>query len=133
MFSLKCKAFLLHVDLDRVFYLKLTIFKVTDCAIFLYLRKRTQMTLDTIFLQFLAYYRIILPIDKRIILRLILKDTHLGINVVLHLKVISVKMIRCNIQQNRNVGSEVIHIVQLERAELNDIVSMWIFCNLEGK
>ena len=47
---------------------------------------------------------------------LILQDTQLRIHIILHLVIITVQVVGRNIQQNRNIRLEIIHIVQLEAA-----------------
>ena len=42
-------------------------------------------------------------------------------------------MVRRNVQQHGNIGTEVIHIVQLERRELDDVVFMGFFCHLQSQ
>ena len=42
-------------------------------------------------------------------------------------------MVGGDVQQNGDVGAEVIHVVQLERAQLNHIIGMRVFCHLQGK
>ena len=133
MLASEAKTLLFHIERLRLLNFVLSLFNITNDSFLFQLCKRVLNGFNIIFLQFTFDDWIIGPIDKGILWCLVLDNAHFSIYIVLHLKVISVKMIRCNIQQNRNVGSEVIHIVQLERTELNDIVGMWIFCNLEGK
>ena len=40
-------------------------------------------------------------------------------------------MVGRDIQQDGDIGTEVVHIVQLEGAELNDIVGMRVLCHLQ--
>ena len=42
-------------------------------------------------------------------------------------------MVRGDVEQDGDVGAEVIHIVQLEAAQLDDVVFVRVFCNLQGK
>ena len=42
-------------------------------------------------------------------------------------------MVRGDIQQNGDVGTEVVHIVQLEGAEFDDVVFMRILGNLKSQ
>ena len=41
--------------------------------------------------------------------------------------VVAVQMIRCDVHQYGDIGTEVIHIVQLERTELDDVIVMVFF------
>lgn len=47
--------------------------------------------------------------------------------------VVSVQMVRSDIHQYGNIGTEVIHIVQLERAEFDDIIVMMLFGYLQSQ
>ena len=42
-------------------------------------------------------------------------------------------MVWRNIKQNSDIGTEIVHIIELERGQLNDIVFMWILSNLQGQ
>ena len=84
-------------------------------------------------LEFLLDYRVIVPVNEAVLLGLILNDTHLSVCVVLKLVVIAVQVVRGDIEKDGNIGTEVIHIVQLEAAQLNDIILMWVFCYLQCK
>ena len=42
-------------------------------------------------------------------------------------------MVGRNVQQDGHVGSEIIHIVELERRQFNNIVFVWLFCDLQGE
>ena len=82
------------------------------------------------FTQFFRDYGVVSPIDKGILRRLVLDDAHLRIRVVLHAVVITVQMVGRDIQQNGNIGTEVIHIVQLERRQLDDVILMRLLSHL---
>ena len=58
--------------------------------------------------------RIICPIDECIIGSLILDDTHLGINIVLHLEVVTIQVVWRDIQQDGNISTEIVHVIELE-------------------
>ena len=60
-------------------------------------------------------HRIFAPVDKRVASRLILCDAELGIDIVLELMVVSVQVVRRDVEQDRNVGLEIVAVVQLER------------------
>ena len=53
---------------------------------------------------------------------LVARDTELGVHVVLELVVITVQMVGSDIHQDGYVGSEIVHVIQLERAEFNHII-----------
>ena len=71
--------------------------------------------LDVILFQFLFYYRVIVPIDERVVFCLVLDYAHLRIDVVLHAVVITVEVVRGYVKQYGDVRAEVVHIVKLER------------------
>ena len=60
-------------------------------------------------------------------------DSHLGIHISLHLIIIPVEMVRCDIQNHSNVGLKVIHTLQLKTAHLQHIVVIMFCCNLPRK
>ena len=64
---------------------------------------------------------------------LVLDDTHLCIHVVLHLEVVTVQMVRRDIQQDGDIRTEIVHIVELETAEFDDIILMRFLCYLQGE
>ena len=74
---------------------------------------------------------IILPIDKGIRFCLVLHDTQFRIHIVLHLIIIPIQMIGGDVQKNGDVRLEVIHIIQLETAQLDDIHLMRVFRHLQ--
>ena len=78
-----------------------------------------------------GYDRVIVPENEGVVLRLILQDAELSVYIILHLIVITVQMIRCYIQYNSDIRFKVVHIIQLETAQLDHVDRMWIFRNLK--
>ena len=74
--------------------------------------------------------RIIIPKDESILFRLILDDAELGIHVILHFIIVPIQMIGRNVQQNCDICLEVIHVIQLEATQLDDIDIMRRFSHL---
>ena len=64
---------------------------------------------------------------------LVLDDAHLGIDIVLELEVVAVEVIGRDVEQNGNVGTEVVHVVELERTQFDDIVLVRFLSHLESK
>ena len=62
------------------------------------------------------------PVDESILCRLVTRDAELGIHVVLEFIIVAVQVVRRDVQQDGDVGFEVIHVIQLERTEFNHIV-----------
>ena len=91
------------------------------------------MSFQTVLCQFLFDDRVIVPEDESVVRCLVLRNTEFGIDVVLHTMVVSVQMVRSDIHQYGNIGTEVIHIVQLERAEFDDIIVMMLFGYLQSQ
>ena len=89
--------------------------------------------MNAIFVQFSLDNRVIVPEDEGIIIFLILENTELGIHIVLHIVLVTVQMIRSNVHQDGNVSTEIIHIVQLETTQLDDVVVVVTFSNLKSK
>ena len=127
MLSGQCQFLLFHVEGDRLGDLHFMIFYVCDGSVFLHGCERIQMCFQTMFCQFLFDDRVIVPEDEGIIGGLVLCNTELGIDVVLHAMVVAVQMIRCDVHQYGDIGTEVIHIVQLERTKLDDVIVMVFF------
>jgi len=67
-----------------------------------------------VFLQLPFDDRVIVPEDEGVVLRLVPGDTEFRIYIVLHAVVVTVQMIRCDIHQDGDVGTEIVHVVQLE-------------------
>ena len=59
-------------------------------------------------------HRIFAPVDKRVALSLIARNAELGIDIVLELMVVAVQVIWRDVEQNGNVGLEIVAVVQLE-------------------
>ncbi len=71
--------------------------------------------MDVILLQLLLNDGIIVPKNETIIIGLVLKDTHLGIHIILEVIMVTIQVIGCDIKKNSYVCTEVIHVVKLER------------------
>ena len=74
---------------------------------------------------------VVVPEYEAVVLRLVLRDSHLGVGVVLKLEVVPVEMVRRYVEQDGDVGVEVVHVVELERAQLYDVVVVWVFRHLQ--
>ena len=66
-----------------------------------------------------GHYGIVLPVDEEILLGLVLQDAELGGHVVLHLMVVAVHVVGRDVHYHGHVGLEVVHVLQLERAEFD--------------
>ena len=64
---------------------------------------------------------------------LVLGDAEFGVHIFLHTVVVTVQVVWCDVHQYGNVGTEVIHIVQLEGTQLNDVVIMLLRGYLQGQ
>ena len=93
MLTRERQFFLLHVEWGGHLYLVLSLLDIGDRAFLFQFRERILYRLDVIFLQLLLDDRVIIPIDERIVLRLVLDNSHLGIHIVLHLVMIPVEMV----------------------------------------
>lgn len=62
-----------------------------------------------------------------------LGDAEFGVHIFLHTVVVTVQVVWCDVHQYGNVGTEVIHIVQLEGTQLNDVVIMLLRGYLQGQ
>ena len=133
MLTGQTQRLLLHIERRRLFNSVLTFLNITDRSFLLQFGEGILYGLDIIFLQLTLDDGVVIPVDKGILLCLILDNAHLSIDIVLHLEVVPIQMIGSDIQQNSNVGTEIIHIVQLEGRQLNNIVSMRVFCYLQSQ
>ena len=66
-------------------------------------------------------------------MRLVLNDAHFGVGILLELIVVTVQMVGGNVQQDGDVCTEIVHIVELETAKFNHVVVVWLFSNLQGE
>ncbi len=133
MLTCQAQRFLFHIKRLGFLNLILPFLDITDTAVLLQLGEGVLDSLDVILFQLPLDDRVIIPIDEGILWRLILDDTHLGVHIVLHLEIIAVQMVRRDIEQNGNIGTEIIHIIELERGQLNDVIFMRILSNLQGQ
>ena len=85
------------------------------------------------FVQFAFDDGVVIPEDESIFWCLVLRDTELCVHIVLHAVVVAVQVVGRNIHQHGNVGAELIHVIQLERTELNHVVIMLIRGHLQSK
>ena len=74
--------------------------------------------------------RVVVPEDECIFRRLVLNDAELGVHIILHLVIITVQMIGRYIQQDSYIRFEVVHVIQLETTQFDDIDRMRFFCDL---
>lgn len=91
------------------------------------------MSFQTVLGKLVSDDRVVIPEDEGVVRCLVLCNAEFGINVILHTVVVAVQMIRCDIHQYGDVRTEVIHIVQLERTQFDDIIVMMIFGYLQSK
>ena len=73
------------------------------------------------------------PIDESIVRRLVARDAELGIDVVLELKIVAVQVVRRYIEQDGDVRLEIVHVVELERTQFDDVVVMLLAGDLQGE
>ena len=64
---------------------------------------------------------VILPEDERILFCLVLENAELGFHIVLHFVFVAVKMVGRDVHNHGDVGLELIHVVELEAAQLDYI------------
>ena len=83
--------------------------------------------------QFAFNDRVVVPEDKSVGRSLILGDTEFGIDVILHTMIVAVQMVRSNIHQYGYIRTEVIHIIQLERTQFDNIIVMVVFGYLQSQ
>ena len=133
MLASEGERLLLHVKRCGVFNLVLSFLDVGYRAVFLDQREGTLHGLDVVFLEFATDDGVVVPVDECVLLGLILQDAHLGVDIVLHLVVVAVEMVGGDVEQHGNIGAEVVHVVELERREFDDVVFMWVFSHLQSQ
>ena len=114
MLTCKTQFFLFHVEGHRLLNGILASFDVTDGTLLLQLGEWILNCFDVVFLQLGFDDGVIIPIDESVFWCLVLYNTHLRINIVLHAVVVSVQVIGRYVQQDGNVGTEIVHIVELK-------------------
>ena len=114
MFTSETETLLFHVEWLRLFNLILAFLDIADDTFLLQLREGVLYGLNVVFLQFPFDDGIVGPVDEGIFGCLVLDDSHLGVHIVLHLEVVAVQMVGGDVQQDGDVGTEVVHVVQLE-------------------
>ncbi len=84
-------------------------------------RKRQQFGFDVAFFDFGFQHRIVVPIDERIFGRLVLQNAKFRVDIVLKFMVVAVEMVGRNVQNDRHIGFEIVHAIELERTEFQHI------------
>ena len=124
---------LFHVKGNRFGDFYLMVFYIGNSSVLFDGSKRIQMSFQTVLGKLVSDDRVVIPEDEGVVRCLVLCNAEFGINVILHTVVVAVQMIRCDIHQYGDVRTEVIHIVQLERTQFDDIIVMMIFGYLQSK
>ena len=94
------------------------------------LGKRVELSVPVLG-KFSLYYRVIIPVYECVVGLLVLQYAQFGIHIILHLVTVAVHVVGCYVQQYRHIGAELIHVVELETAELNNVVILVAFGNLQ--
>ena len=76
---------------------------------------------------------IVVPEYESIFSRLVPDNAEFGIHIVLHLVVITIQMVRRYIQQDGDVRLEVVHVIELETTQFDNVDGVRIFSHLEGQ
>ena len=83
--------------------------------------------------EFSHYCLVAIPIDDMIGRGEVLDDAELRVDVVLHLVVVAIHMVGSDVHDHCDVGAELVHIVQLETRQLDDIVVEVLGGHLQGE
>ena len=94
---------------------------ISHHAIAFTLSKGIQLGMDAVLRQLALDDGVIVPEDEGILIGLVLQDAELGIHILLHIVVVAVEMVGSDVEQDGDIGTELIHIVELETAEFDDI------------
>ncbi|OAV74510.1 hypothetical protein Barb7_01987 [Bacteroidales bacterium Barb7] len=117
----------------RRVYNKVIVFRIAFYIRLVYCRKGVKSGLGMPDSYLAGDDGVVIPEDESIGVGLVLEDAEFGVRIVLHLVIISVQMVGGDIQQDGDVGFEVVHIVQLKAAQLNHINCVRVFRHLQGK
>ncbi len=96
-------------------------------------RKRQLTHTQVILRQLLGNHLIISRIDERATRMLVLCDTHFRVDIVLETVVVAIQMVGCNVHQHRHIGTEIVHTIELERAEFQHIPIVFTRSDRVGK
>ena len=83
-------------------------------------------------LDLLAHDRIVHPVDEVIFRPLVLQDAEFGGDIILHFVVVAVEMVGGDVHDDGYSGLEVIHILELETGEFDDIDIMLLASHLKS-
>ena len=111
MFAGQRKLFLLHIEWRGIIKLIVSIFNIAESTLLFVLRERTNKGFGFKLFKLFLNHWVIIPIDKAIFLRLVLKDSHLRIGIVLELKVVAIQVIGSDIEEYCDISAEVIHVI----------------------
>ena len=84
-------------------------------------RETQQVRLEVMLAQLRSDDRVVVPEDEGIVAGLVLCDAELGGGIVFHLVVIAVQVVGRDVKQHGHIGLELIHVIQLETAQFNDV------------
>ena len=76
---------------------------------------------------------VVLPEDESVFVGLITDDAELGIDIILHLILVAVKMVGGDIEHHGYVSLELIHVFKLKTAQLNHIHVVMVTSHLKGE
>ncbi len=99
MFTGQCQLFLFHVKGNGLSEINLFLFHKSGKSLVCFLGKGIIVTVNAVFMQLLLNNRVVVPENECIIVGLVLDDAEFGINVVLHLVVVTVNMVRSDLHQ----------------------------------
>ncbi len=133
MCAVQRQLLLLHIEGYRFVDFHFTVFHVCDGPVFLDGSERVEMGAQAMLVQLALDDGVVVPEDKSVFRCLVLGDAEFGVHIFLHTVVVTVQVVRCDVHQYGNVGTEVIHIVQLEGTQLNDVVIMLLRGYLQGQ
>ena len=131
MLSRQRERLLLHVERGGLLDGVLSLFDVADRTFLFQFREGQLYGLDVVFLQFPLYDGVVVPVDEGILGCLVLDDSHLRVHIVLHAVLVAVQVVGRDVHQDGYVGAEVIHIVELEAGQFDDVVFVRVLCHLE--
>ena len=133
VFSSERQFLLRHLEMRRTYYLVATVVEICGTSFAFCFGESILGSLDVILRQFLCHHRIVIPIYEAIVFGLVLQYSHLRVYIVLHAVVVTVEMVGSDVQYNGDIGTEVVHVVKLERAELYHVAVVRILSHLKGE
>ena len=130
MFACERQLLKFHIEWDRLGKYNLLLLGISRTVVLSILGKRIQFSV-LVLCKLILYHRVVVPEYKCIFGLLVLQNTQFCVYIVLHFVSVAVEMVGGYVQKHRNIGTELIHVVKLETAQLYNVVILITLSNLQ--